>query len=662
MTLFIPEWQRSTGAHVHVKRVLRKLDDHHVVRQCLPREAWAPDFFLQHAQHQWLAMVLCELSFENLDPDQLFAATGQQAFKELLSRLESTEPDGMPTGQRLGRLIVMWNCTPDQTKRLWQHYSTPDGPRLMSKNTFIEHGHEQLPKLLNSLSHEASDTLMGHYFPEAEIPAICTTRRHFSRDNSAKTTRYFLDSQQEWASKLDLELPEEQTQTLNDFSVRLVNGVAGSGKTLIAANRALILAKKFPDQKILMLIHNVPVVKDLKHRLKKASPGDLPRNLTIMTALAWIRQQWVNHFEPQPEMASPIKVTSQIAHYRKAFPDLKPGDQQLLDEFDFINESLICDEHDYLVAERAGQGFALRKEERVQVWSLYGQVNDALSKQGARLWSSLSRDLCLTKLDKLDKYQHILVDEAQFFAPTWFQLVKSTLTDSEGSLFLCADPNQGFLKSRLSWKRVGLDVAGKTKKLHHSYRTTQAILRAAGLVLAEFTQTDPDDYLQPDFDGMDEGVAPLLIRSETPQDAVMQTCNEIEGYLETQQINLSNMLVLYGRDTNKKLLFKALSKRFGSRKVWDLNSMESVHVDADNLRVSSLDTATGLEASIVFLLGLEKLMKETAQAGVLSAQEREQNSRKLYMAMTRAGQRLILISTARLPEGIAGLFLNAQQP
>ena len=98
MTLFIPEWQRSTGAHVHVKRVLRKLDDHHVVRQCLPREAWAPDFFLQHAQHQWLAMVLCELSFETLDPDQLFAATGQQAFKELLSRLESTEPDWMPTG------------------------------------------------------------------------------------------------------------------------------------------------------------------------------------------------------------------------------------------------------------------------------------------------------------------------------------------------------------------------------------------------------------------------------------------------------------------------------------------------------------------------------------------------------------------------------------
>lgn len=661
MTLFIPEWQRSTGAYVHVKRTLRKLDDNHVVRQCLAREAWAPDLFLQHAQHQWLAIVLCETSFEALDPDQLFTTAGQQSFAELVSRLEATEPNEMPTGQRIGKLIIMWNCTPEQTKRLWEHYSRPGLPRLMSKSTFLECGHEQLVKLFGSLSHEASDTLMGHYFPEAEIAGICTTRRHRLRDNSAKTTRYFLDNQQEWASKLDLELPEEQTQTLNDFSVRLVNGVAGSGKTLIAANRALILAKKFPDQKILMLIHNVPVVKDLKHRLKKASPEGLPRNLTIMTALAWIRQQWVHHFEAQPEMAFPKTVIGQITHYRTSFPNLRSADEQLLDEFDFINESLICDEQGYLDAERAGQGFALRKEERVQVWALYTQVTDALRKQGSRLWSSLSRDLCLTKLDKLDKYQHILIDEAQFFAPTWFQLVKSTLLDSEGSLFLCADPNQGFLKSRLSWKRVGLDVAGKTKKLHHSYRTTQAILRAAGLVLAEFTQTDPDDYLQPDFNGMDEGIAPLLIQSDTPQDAVIQACNEITDYLQTEQINLSNILVLYGRDTNKKLLFKALSDRFGPRKVWDLNSMESVHVDADNLRVSTLDTATGLEASVVLLLGLEKLIKETAQAGLLSAQEREQNSRKLYMAMTRAGQRLILISTTRLPKSIASLFQNTQQ-
>jgi hypothetical protein len=658
-TLFIPEWHRSSGPHVHIKRVLRKLEGECVVRKCITVLPWIPDFFLQQAEHRWLALVLCETPFEVLDPGQLFGASQQTEFMDLLSSLSAIDDYEHLGGQRMGKLVVMWNCDSSQSKSLWEHYGKPRGIRLMSKKTFLDEGHELLPKILTSLSHEASQNVLAHYFPEAEIPGICTTRRHFSRDNSAKTQRYFLDSQQEWASKLDLELPEEQTETVSDFSVRLVNGVAGSGKTLIAANRALILAKRFPTQQVLMLIHNVPVVKDLNHRLERAH-GKLPDNLTIITALAWIRQQWVNVFERSPKMPPNSDVAVLIKHYRQEYPELKPNDEQLFDEFEFINENLIETQDSYLAVERAGQGFALRKEERAQVWSLFKNVTTQLEQEKLRLWSSLSRDLCLKdQWDKLDSYHHILVDEAQFFAPTWFQLVKRTLEKSEGSLFLCADPNQGFLKSRLSWKRVGLDVAGKTKKLHKSYRTTQAILRAANQVLAQFTQTDPDDYLQPNFEGMEAGTAPLLIISQSPQDAIEQTCNEIAAYLDSQAITLSNMLVIHGRSADKKLLLRSLQDRFTPAKVWDLNGKDLARDPLDNLRISSVETATGLEASVVFLVGFEKLLRDTVQSESVSADDLEQNARKLYMAMTRAGQRLILVSSAELPPRIAQLFLAA---
>jgi thymidine kinase len=130
---------------------------------------------------------------------------------------------------------------------------------------------------------------------------------------------------------------------------------------------------------------------------------------------------------------------------------------------------LIVDEPSYLVASRAGQGFALRAKDRGQVWSLYEVVTAALAKEQQRLWSAVPREICLAEShERLSKYHHILVDEAQFFAPSWFQVVKLA-TEAEGHLFLCADPNQGFMKSRLSWKSVGLDVAGRTKKLRKSY-------------------------------------------------------------------------------------------------------------------------------------------------------------------------------------------------
>jgi hypothetical protein len=57
-------------------------------------------------------------------------------------------------------------------------------------------------------------------------------------------------------------------------------------------------------------------------------------------------------------------------------------------------------------------------------------------------------------------------------------------------------------------KSVGLDVAGRTRKMRRSYRSNAAILRAATRLLAREVKDDPDDYLSPDFAGMEEGVAP----------------------------------------------------------------------------------------------------------------------------------------------------------
>lgn len=657
MTLFIPEWQRSSGSRLQCKRVLKKLEGDYVVRQCITQGIWSPDFFLQRDELEWLALMVCELQFDTLDPSQLFITAEQTAFSQMLEKLSTFE--SLTDIPAMRKLVVMWGCDSDQCKALWSRHCEGRGIWLMSKKTFIDSGAEQLPKLLKGLSTDARQTIMGHYFPEAEIAGIRTTRRQFVRDNSARTQRYFLDVQQEWASKLDLELPDEQTEMAGDFSVRLVNGVAGSGKTLIAANRALILARKFPDQRVLMLIHNVPVVKDLKHRLQRVY-GEIPANLTIITALSWISKQWRTLFKETPKMPSYNKETLDlIQHFRNIeYPDLKPGNEQLLDEFNFINDTVIINEVDYFKVERAGQGFALRKEERQQVWALYERVTTALLKQsGLRLWSSLSRDLCLANChDTLDVYQHILVDEAQFFAPSWFQLIKLTLEKTEGTLFLCANPNQGFLKNRLSWKRVGLDVAGKTKKLRKSYRTTQAILSAANQMLAGITQTDPDDYLQPDFEGMATGTPPLFVLSHSPQDAIAQTCNEIAAHQKSAEWSLSGMLLLYGKGIDKALLVKTLKTRFGVDRIWDMNDKRAAPGHDESLRIATVESATGLEANAVFLVGLEKLLRNTVQSHSVTESELEQNARKLYMAMTRAGQRLVLISSTPLPEKIAGLF------
>ena len=462
-----------------------------------------------------------------------------------------------------------------------------------------------------------------------------------------------------------LEMPEEQASAAKDFSVRLVNGVAGSGKTLIALNRALLLAELFPKHRLLLLIHNTPIVADIKERLHRAR-GGLPPNLEITTFFGWAYQQWRSAFKASPKMPNgPQVVPDLVKHHRAGCPDLKHSDGQLIDEMDFINEALIPDEASYLDASRAGRGFALRPKERNQVWALYTAVSSSLRASRLRMWSALPREVCLTGDGHalLQRYHHILVDEAQFFAPSWFQLVKLSL-ETDGQLFLCADPNQGFMKSRLSWKSVGLDVAGRTKRLRRSYRTTRAILESATNVLAALGSGDGEDFLQPDFAGMDAGTKPVLIYTDSPQDSMDRLVNELIAVTSAGSLPTSAALVIYGENVSKFGLYSQLSKRFGAGNVWWFNEKDQKKLPPqgygkDYLRMAYLDSATGLEAGIVFLIGVENLFLGDDVVGLSDderLERREENARKLYMAMTRAGQLLVVVSSQRLPEPMERLF------
>lgn len=664
MATFIPERVGPAGARsIHLKRALNALDDACVVRSPVKREGWAPDFFVQHPQSGWLAIAVSDAPFSALAVDQLFGSDERAAFDNLVTGFANF-PDVPDAGNEpVEKLIVMWACRPEEVRMFAGQYLTRFGIRLWSRDDFSGIG-ARLERLLSPICAENEQSLMARYFPEVEVHASCTTRRHFFRDNSARLHRFFLDPQQEWAAKLDLTPPQEQAEVTKDLSVRLVNGVAGSGKTLIAISRAMLLAEMYPEQQVLVLIHNTPVVADIKAKLLRLH-GRLPGNLEISTFSAWAHRQWRGLYQAYLKMPkSPRQVEDLIAHFRGRWPALKQTTAQLREEFDFINESLTTDADYYSAVSRVGRGFALRTGERALVWELFQVITSSLRESGQRLWSAVPFEICLAKDHRrLEKYDHVLIDEAQFFAPSWFQTVRLAMRQGS-SLFLCADPNQGFMKNRLSWKSVGIDVSGRTKKLRRSYRTTRAIMAAASSVLARHAGGDPDDFLVPDLSGMALGSKPVVIYTDSPQDSVDRLLNELSTIVDTDATALGDSLVICGEQVHKKPLYEGLCKCFGADNVWWLNKDEHKKeppkgYQKDYLRLANLDTATGLEAGIVFLVGLENLLYDDEAFGRRINEESaagEEKARKLYMAMTRAGKHLILLSSQKLAASLEGVF------
>jgi hypothetical protein len=124
------------------------------------------------------------------------------------------------------------------------------------------------------LTAEQTDVLRRAFSPEIVVPTHMTVRTPLDRGTAAGLTDYVLSYNQEWVLKHDLDLSDEAAAVGNDLRLQLVNGVAGSGKSLILLYRARLLRQFFPHKRILVLTHNKPLIRELESRYLRLSGGD----------------------------------------------------------------------------------------------------------------------------------------------------------------------------------------------------------------------------------------------------------------------------------------------------------------------------------------------------------------------------------------------------
>ena len=104
-------------------------------------------------------------------------------------------------------------------------------------------------------------------------------------------TGFLLDYDQEAALKTDLALEGRGDTLAQDFRLNLVNGVTGSGKSLILLYRLRLLDELFPGKEFLVLTHNRALIRDLEARYFRLT-GREPGNVKWQTFNGWCRANW----------------------------------------------------------------------------------------------------------------------------------------------------------------------------------------------------------------------------------------------------------------------------------------------------------------------------------------------------------------------------------
>jgi hypothetical protein len=495
------------------------------------------------------------------------------------------------------------------------------------------------------------EALRAAFTPEAVVPAALTVRAPMQRNTQAGLTDYLLDYDQEWVLKCDLDLSEEARRTSKDLSVRLINGVAGSGKSLIIVYRALLLRRFFPNKRILVLTHNRPLIRDLQAKYEMLSAGDT--GVEWRTFQGWCLSRWPNREDVRP-IGEDWRSELLCAIWAQHFPDTAVTQGMLASEVDWFKDRAITKRSEYLVADRTGRGFALQESMRNRFFDAIVTYQKKLEELGQLEWGDIPRKIWGFMQEGViapPRYDAILVDEAQFFAPIWFEIIKSLLDPATGHLFLVADPTQGFLGRGQSWIASGLEVRGRSHRLNKSYRTTRRILDFATWMYRTRIPDEQEDIVVPNLSEMPEGVVPMLLPLTSPQDEITRVINEIVG-LVGSGVTPAHILVIHANWQGVDRLIARLNAALGPDSAHDPKEA----IGGQAIRVCTLNATTGLESPIVFLVGLRSLA-EQEQSLRISDEERvdliRDNTRKVYMAITRAGQRIVITYAGELPDWLS---------
>lgn len=250
------------------------------------------------------------------------------------------------------------------------------------------------------------------------------------------------------------------------------------------------------------------------------------------------------------------------------------------------------------------------------------------------------------------KWDAILVDEAHTFSPSWFKCCVAALKDSEnGDLMIVSDGSQSlYQRGKFTWKSVGVNAQGRTKKLTKNYRNTKEILSAAWSVIQSFKVEESEEDVT--FPVIEPSAA--LRNGERPNlHLTASRTQEIEAVIaQIQKLHNSgyeprDIAVVYQSQTEADApLLKRLRQQlddFGLGCYWvteNTNSKFSYSNCQKGVRLITALSSLGLEFKAVLILWAQKFDYHH-----LNEPEAALVRRQLYVAMTRAQDLLYLFAS-----------------
>lgn len=429
-------------------------------------------------------------------------------------------------------------------------------------------------------------------------------------------------------------LPVEISETSKTQSVRLIRGSAGTGKTDVILLRCKYLSQYFAETRNLVTTFNIPVAESrFESVLNDLSPTITFRRFGQICQDIYHRRYSI-YTEPQNSEG----VVRAIFEKESKFEEIKNDYDVdfLVDEIQWMKETDLTTRELYLSTIREGRGGvkgrSLSKSQKEIVFDFFDTYQKFLGELPALDWTDFfHRALSILRNNEIEyyKYDEILIDEAQHFAPKWIELLRLMLTEN-GRLFLCEDPSQSVYRT-YSWLQKGVEVRGRTKLLKVPYRSTRQILKAAYSLVSDNQVVQNLLKESGDFEWPD-------LNAEELRDGILPELHIHLDFLAQQQFIQDKIGELLARGFHPTDIAILHTQKYARDPFEDMKRKGVI--------VDDVKRVTGMEYRVVFIPKLNDFLYKYQEEEKLGM---DANLSSLYTAITRSKDMVFILNEKKLP-------------
>ncbi len=426
-----------------------------------------------------------------------------------------------------------------------------------------------------------------------------------------------------------------------------VAGSAGTGKTIVALHRAVHLARRNPDARVLLTTFSETLANALRVKLRRVI-GNEPRmaerlDVLSMEGLALrLHQALVG----PAELATKEVVRDLLAEAASGVDGLRFSRQFLWTEWSAVVDAWqLADWEAYRDVRRLGRKTRLAETQRKLLWRVFEGVSARLEERRLVTMSGVFGRLteALAKSPN-PPYDFAVVDEAQDVGVAELRFLAALGEGRPESLFFAGDLGQRIFQQPFSWKSLGVDIRGRSSTLRINYRTSHQIRRQADRLLApELSDVDGNDEDRRGTVSVFNGPVPVIEVVETP-DAEVQLVAERIGAWSAEGLQPHEIAVFVRSEAQVPRAQAALDASGLPYRVVGPR-METIHGQAS---MSSMHRAKGLEFRAVAVMACDDevmpLQDRIEAVADDSDLEEVYNTERhlLYVACTRARDRLLV--------------------